>query len=100
MPTNDERREIAARLRGLDECVWSPFSVERNDIRKAIGLSFFQDYSTAQRLADLIEPEPERTCHVINANAWGVGECDACGEFVEENDNYCPNCGCRVKEHE
>lgn len=109
MPTNDERREVAARLREIDEDVWSRFSVEANDIRKAIGLSFFQRDSTVQRLADLIEPEPERTCrNVTDDPKANYFKCDACDcEITDYEDykvwisgtwNYCPNCGAKVVE--
>ena len=41
---------------------------------------------------------PERTCHIIDVNESGVGICDRCGGYAEAVDNYCPNCGARVKE--
>lgn len=34
----------------------------------------FREFSdAADRLADLIEPEPERTCHIDVASSWGMG---------------------------
>jgi hypothetical protein len=114
VPTNDVRREAAARLREIDEDVWSRFSVEANDIRKAIGLSFFQRDSTVQRLSDLIEPEPERTCRLVThkhpaGRAFErdlyCSECDtllwdSCGDpfysLSVEEQKFCYNCGAKV----
>ena len=55
-------------------------------------------------LADLIEPEPERTCRLVMI-APGWWECDECAQGIDwdscnENDppscTYCPNCGAKV----
>lgn len=66
MPTNEERREAAARFRAI---------------------------------ADLIEPEPERTCHMTLWYGF-KNECSNCGirfyiESVEEF-KFCPYCGAKV----
>lgn len=62
MPTNDERREVARRLRELDH----------SDLQEslicayldALGIKGYEDWiGIAHRLADLIEPgEPKTTC--------------------------------------
>lgn len=107
MPTNDERRQVAARLRNalLTEGA-SKYAIEHDceehyaiaevvfsNLRRLLG--FDENYSVhavANRLADLIEPE-ERTCRVVE------GKCDACGfKPVIFASNYCPNCGARVIE--
>ena len=55
------------------------------------------------RLADLIEPEPERTCRDEGTSAFRCGRCgafalrdaitDLCGPIPIR---YCPNCGAKV----
>lgn len=45
----------------------------------------------------------ERTCHAIAIynmhDEWCGDECSACGyEWYEDEPNYCPRCGARVKE--
>lgn len=51
-------------------------------------------------LADLIEPEPERTCHEERTDRGGVAGvpspvCSECGAQWAAG-RYCPNCGARV----
>lgn len=87
MPTNDERREVAARLR-KDDVFWN---VVKTDI------DTYRNY-----LADLIEPEPERTCEFIpfieDDGSVFVENCSECDAAVLSRCgfNYCPNCGARV----
>lgn len=58
------------------------------------------------RIADLIEPEPERTCHMepdetaSHAMCGPAVRCDACGAAVPAVGTlrYCPNCGAKVVE--
>lgn len=118
MPTNDERREIAARLRGLDAeitnrntleqavdkfmkaaCENIPLSPIRCSVRNLCGL--------ANMLADLIEPAPERTCHVIydgddsgHEFAGKSWHCSVCGHEMDEYEAkcgvYCIKCGAKV----
>lgn len=120
MPTNEERREVAARLRehartvrcvsqacvlnyciGEDEC--GNYGVEGCE-----GCFI----KSLNRLADLIEPEPERTCTF--SECWGddsLPTCSACGWETEEEDcvfssdlkikydgKFCKECGARVVE--
>lgn len=76
-PTNEERREVARRLRVNAE--------KHPDI------------------ADLIEPEPERTCRDEGTSAFRCGRCgafalrdaitDLCGPIPIR---YCPNCGAKA----
>ena len=116
MPTNDERREVAARLRrylsyakkhdadeNTDPCIHGN-KMFRN-IAQAIGggISNITDTyeETLVKLIDLIEPEPERTCHFRN-DGHGIMWCDAQGCDYEMDEyfpipNYCPNCGAKVK---
>ena len=123
-PTADERREVAARLRETNLTEYAE-EVERSEglskvaaarfvaIPNLVGaLNFDKPIVSAKeltdRLADLIEPEPERTCRV---EATGSDfKCSECGcsvvgsaYWTEANIcngdwNFCPNCGTRVKE--
>lgn len=111
MPTNDERREVAAKLRDkagrvcfdgceVEECLFCGdwrYSYSAGDGARSY-----------MRLADLIEPE-ERTCR----DTWDGREfrCSACGavSHVLTRDEagdwrfvgappFCPNCGAKVVE--
>ena len=134
MPTNEERREVARRLRGDPYDTLIPY---RTGIHFGMGCheaaNRFWDmceriksagdydiaYSTRYMLADLIEPEPERTCNVIfrshemsQTQTVLAKSCSGCGfEFGTEIkntfpfevtinsisiSNYCPNCGAKV----
>ena len=118
MPTNDERREMAAKLRGLavvalrgsDDVVG--FIEALDEELFDFGPNLMGDI--ALRLADLIEPE-ERTCergiemfsHAYPNEIVCDSDCVStyvfpltCGHEVEllENEwpSYCPHCGARV----
>lgn len=98
MPTNNRRRTIACLLRHIDmthDQNWS-------SVISCLGVTSREKAVLA--LADLIEPEPERTCHIdmVSSGAW---ECDVCGGGIDwdsydkgdpPNCNYCPNCGAKV----
>ena len=113
MPTNDERREVAARLwKHIGKPLFTGQDVE--DIIGAQRSDFDAILADAsyRRLADLIEPE-ERTCRNIAkksdrefGNPFVCSECGAdphdaesyyCGFSSGEYDwRFCPNCGARV----
>lgn len=122
MPTNNERRIVAARLRRL-----APGSDWPNMVAEACGLNpremsnCFHDFTDelCDRIAELIEPEPERTCkpHGEWERTSQLQECRRvlcdCGhelgmdtrrgfpiKIVDfcELPNYCPNCGAKVVE--
>ena len=103
MPTNEERREVVKALHDLCEgCE----TVSDYDLAKALCLEAVSRnaYSSDSvlRIADLIEPEPERTCIV---KPWGVesdtGYCDCteceCGEINDVSAKYCNGCGGLIK---
>lgn len=100
MPTNNERRNVARRLRnnaGQKPSWLIPWAVF-NDAYEHEGAELIN------RLADLIEPE-ERTCYMRDAS-WDDGQCtwgcicSACGAKHEHKRsgwmNFCPNCGAKV----
>ena len=97
MPTDVERREVAARLRN-----WESFreTFRESPICAALDVLNVEGYldwrGVCELLADLIEPEPERTCRWKHIEGtWFISEC---GERYDRviPDNYCPNCGAKV----
>ena len=100
-PTSDERLEIAAKVRhanGIHAFV------------DALGIDIDSDWAwkdVSRRVAELIDQEPERTCHIAYDD-WASQQfmgpmlsCDRCGAaFPEINGpyQYCPCCGARVVE--
>ena len=113
MISNDERREVAARLR--EQKPWSVFT----DFQDCIGDlcdAVFDDegdlndmFILQKALSDLIEPEPESTCRNTTRHPHYGFECSECKwSAYEPNDygndvcfddfNYCPNCGAKVLE--
>ena len=102
MPTNDERREIASRLRELvadwfdDGEFYDPGEVE-DVLGLATDDGAWYEAAGVRRLADLIEPE-ERTCTVEH---WGGGTFYlSCGHaapgYPGSVPEFCPNCGAKV----
>ena len=107
MPTNNERREVAARLRAHPTRSWHTVWEELCSIEDACGCNVGQDWQDMElkdRLADLIEPEPERTCKFIpfieDDGSVFIENCSECDAAVLSRCefNYCPNCGARVTE--
>ena len=111
MPSNDERREIAARLRNFEslrEQLRASPTCAFIDARRTKGYLDWKEL--CDRLADLIEPE-ERTCRMeYNERKRGV-YCSNCGERMDMYicDQYgdgttaysypfCCECGARVTE--
>lgn len=106
MPTDTERREVARRLRELDYA-----DLQESLIcayLDALGIEGYEDWiGIAHRLADLIEPEPERTCHVESSHVeQEIGDYSylevelSCGHAFTWDDgtptDYCPYCGAKV----
>lgn len=113
MPTTDERRQVAARLREYID-----FNFEDSNpywyVMKAIygDVAIHDDNELFNRLADLIEPE-ERTCTFTdnwNDPDLPLPTCSACGWEAEETDcvcviggpmfqydgKFCKECGAKV----
>ena len=107
MISNDERREIAARLR--EQRVWDIFTNFENCIGDLCDAVFDDEgdlndmFSLQKALADLIEPEPYRTTTRNGKFKKKYGNrvplCECCGYSIgDKRYNYCPNCGAKVVE--
>lgn len=100
MISNDERREVAARLRSLDVHDWNDFMDEVDALETAIGCSIGQDWQDQDwwhRLADLID---RPTCKPVIPNEMeGCVFCHQCGAEIGEYGmpNYCYNCGMEIE---
>lgn len=102
MPTNDERRDVARKLRAIDYDALKESLICA--FLDAIGETGYLDWvGVAHRLADLIEPEPERTCEDVSKE-YGKFECSYCGCKITDTmcvDNglvhFCPDCGRSVE---
>lgn len=105
-PTDEERREVAQKLRNMC-CCGCRYAEQFYELLKETVMSSwdFHEYrDVAERLADLIEPAPERTCRPTHDR--GRWECDECGCVIEPGFypqfrgngvlHYCPNCGAKV----
>ena len=107
MISDDERREVAARLRGLDFHEWYNAADEVDALETAIGCCIgqdLQDQAWWHRLADLID---RPTCKNLATHLVDELVCSACGErvdiaYVDKDDDYrvryCPSCGAKVAE--
>ena len=99
MISNEERREVAARLRNYENLRESFRESPICAFLDALGVEYLDWEGVCDRLADLIEPEPERTCTILK----GEGEYSefglSCGHYVDgARPNYCPDCGAKVVE--
>lgn len=110
-PSIDERREVAATLRehGLYESLlplakYLAWMYDVLDCGRSVT-------SLTMRLADLIEPETERTCHDVSFDSrefvcsWCGCHIDVLGIEFEPTmwlggspiePSFCPNCGAKV----
>lgn len=122
MPNDDERRNVAARLRELEHHYNKNWVVKCGELPAPVDDAMHvccidriaYGSEICKRLADLIEPVPERTCRMIDNGAeLCCSECDwrhdyddepkfcaGCGAKVVgfEKPRYCPECGMEVGE--
>lgn len=102
--TNEERCEVAEAIRKtaqqsfLGTRLFTPHSIERLLNLEVEGTFLGIDYYTVGsvlRLADLIEPEPERTCKLSR----GCGYDTECGNNYLDPllPKFCPYCGGKVE---
>lgn len=107
--TNDERREVATRLRANAKAhphmgLLLNFAFADKGLNPDEEMEYnVTSYHAALRLADLIDPDPDLTCELeptaserTNAPVR-VYECDCCGRSCDsvyaEDYVYCPYCG-------
>ena len=105
MPTNEERREVAARLRNYENLRESFRESPICAFIDALGVEYIDWKGVCNRLADIIEPEPDITCE-FDSQVCGKIRCKRCGAFVSVDSvwdcfgcipvRYCPNCGSKV----
>lgn len=109
MPNRYEKASASAILRNAE-----PGSDWPDYVAKACGMNVekmsnnFHEFTgqLCERLADLIEPEPERTCRIVHRNDFqkALGEHSIwyeCGFGIMIADGtqepvYCPGCGAKV----
>ena len=108
MISNDERREVASRLRFTDHnLTWSEgcFCIAEDVGAAPTGNEHDDVLDFAHALAELIEPEPERTCKMIPNGEDGIcatltcsecGNCESVYAVCADDFNFCPNCGAKV----
>lgn len=101
--TNDERRAVARRLRDFEQLreVFAESNVCA--FADALGVGYMDWEHICDRLADLIDPDPDLTCELELTFAETVRtpvrvyECDCCGKSCDsvyaEDYVYCPYCG-------
>ena len=121
-PTNEERREVARKLRKNAE--------EHPKMQLILNVAFACDslrpegamdwnvtaHDAAMYLADLIEPDPERTCRKLPplnsgdrytltakyasgleySETLAYARCSECGTHFCDDFAYCPKCGAKV----
>lgn len=124
MPSDSERREVAARLRNFEQLRGVFRESNICAFCDVLGVGYMDWEHICARLADLIEPEPERTCHAITtAKPFSktyelhVKSCSSCGYIFESESrrrmppyygemsairattlpNYCQCCGAKVE---
>lgn len=100
MPTDKERREVAARLRDMAPgSDWPKYVAEACGMDGSKMSNHFHTYTAqlCQRIADLIEP---RVCRKVPGKMkYGrrMPACSECGYSLgDKRWNFCPNCGARV----
>lgn len=99
--TNEERREIASRLRAMPE--------DSDDYDLSCALTGRKIWplnheQMGEFIADLIDPDQERTCKFVpsgEVDEVRYEQCSHCGadyelKVVRAFFNYCPNCGARI----
>ena len=112
MPTNEERREVAAMLRNPagHKAADEELTLDALGLYRGENIEGYDTYGVMQ-LADLIEPEPERTCKmelVKSGPIYSVWRFSCCGYVHSENvtdggatelpGTRCPKCGAVVND--
>ena len=104
---NDERREVAARLREVRSV--PEWATTACCIAELIGEYDYPLWDSSKQLfdllADLIEPEPEHTCQIESCEEfdergiWAIElSCGHADVYCVMQPNYCSCCGAKVVE--
>lgn len=106
--TNDERRKVVARLRDFENLRSTFEDSVLCGFLEALDVGYLNWEGVCTHLANLVEPEPERTCHVVQtirydydgyAGTEYVTEL-SCGHKYTDSygggPDYCPWCGAKV----
>lgn len=97
--SDEERREVAENLRNLTIGHFIQYKEQFFDelAEVVVGFEDYHDFDVVlDKLADLIEPAPERTCHMIDNGAeFCCSVCDRRHDYDDEP-QYCMGCGARV----
>lgn len=101
MPTNEERSDVAARLRNYENLRESFRESPICAFLDALEVEYLDWKSICNLLADLIEPEPEHitTRHGKFKIRYGnkIPLCEYCGYSIgDKRYSYCPNCGAKI----
>ena len=109
MISDDERREVSARLRATKaECESRDYPWMVEDLLQSLGFKRYEDAEDGifERLADLID---RPTCRIGYVPGSADRSCSACGvtfstgtyqggDHEEHEFMFCPNCGAEVKD--
>lgn len=104
--TDDERRHAVEFLRTANcsdvacaDCQKVSAALFGKGCENALcNLDDCSDSKPWRRIADLIEPEQERTCIYVYDEESAAWRCSECGglEPVGDHVRYCPDCGAKV----
>lgn len=102
MPTNEERREIVARLRRKEPSSFETVFDVFTEIGLAVNPKGGSFKTLPLQLADLIEPEPERKAKARpfpvekDTGYFDTTKCE-CGYINDVSATYCGQCGCVIE---
>ena len=98
MIRDEERREVAARLREPKESLLAYADDELIRLREETGCQRGADLY--ERLADLIDrPTTTRHGRFKKRHGWEIPLCEVCSYSIgDARWNYCPKCGATIEE--
>lgn len=91
MITNEERKQVAARLRNYENLRESFRESPICAFLDALGVGYLDWKGVCDRLADLIEPEPERVLTLTPGEIY-----PECNKMVGIHESCCCKCGAEV----
>lgn len=94
MVTNEERKKVAAKLRNYENLRELFRESPMCAFFSVLGVEVLNWKGVCNRLADLIEPEPERVFTLTPGEI-----CPECNKMVGIHDSCCCKCGAKVPEN-